>query len=124
MPAIEFNIEKKLKGALGRAGVLTTPHGIAITGTIDDDGSIGRVGLVSEKASAVKNYGITIFLVPEGQATSEDSKRVKTCSLLGSIKTCKVTYSALTTSIGESLNMSIYEISNIEDAFSYFNKTA
>ncbi len=31
MPAIKFTIEKKLKNTLGRAGVLTTPHGIINT---------------------------------------------------------------------------------------------
>ncbi len=31
MPAIKFEIEKKLKNTLARAGVLTTPHGIIKT---------------------------------------------------------------------------------------------
>ncbi len=40
---------------------------IAITGTINPDGSIGQVGGVLEKAKAVSSAGYTTFLVPKGQ---------------------------------------------------------
>ncbi|NUN11758.1 hypothetical protein HUU53_03880 [Candidatus Micrarchaeota archaeon] len=42
---------------------------IAITGTINEDGSIGQIGGVFEKAQAASQQGITLFLVPKGQET-------------------------------------------------------
>ena len=41
-----------------------------ITGTINPDGSIGKVGGVLEKAVAVAQKGATLFVVPEGEATT------------------------------------------------------
>jgi uncharacterized protein len=41
---------------------------IAITGTIEDDGSIGSVGGIIEKAQAAGENGIKLFLVPKGQS--------------------------------------------------------
>lgn len=40
---------------------------VAITGTIEHDGSIGRVGGIIEKAKAAAATGIATFLVPRGQ---------------------------------------------------------
>jgi len=42
---------------------------VMMTGMINPDGSIGPVGGIYEKAKAAHEYGITTFLVPEGQAT-------------------------------------------------------
>lgn len=42
---------------------------VAITGTIEEDGSIGLIGGVLEKAEAVANDGATIFIVPKGLET-------------------------------------------------------
>ncbi|MDE1764518.1 MAG: hypothetical protein KGH88_09820, partial [Thaumarchaeota archaeon] len=52
---------------------------VLMTGTIEDDGSIGKIGGVSEKADAAGKYGAKIFLVPTGQAITQvqscDEKR-------------------------------------------------
>ena len=40
---------------------------VIITGTINKDGSIGKVGGILEKAQAAAKAGIKIFLVPKGQ---------------------------------------------------------
>jgi uncharacterized protein len=45
----------------------TIKSGIAITGAINPDGSIGAVGSVFEKAKAVADAGYTTFLVPKGE---------------------------------------------------------
>ena len=42
-------------------------EGTAITGTINHDGSIGRVGGILEKAKALADAGYNTFLVPKGQ---------------------------------------------------------
>jgi len=45
----------------------TANEKILVTGTIEKDGSIGRVGGIEQKALAAANYGASIFLVPKGQ---------------------------------------------------------
>jgi predicted S18 family serine protease len=41
---------------------------IILTGTINPDGSIGRVGEIREKATAARDAGYTMILVPSGQS--------------------------------------------------------
>lgn len=43
---------------------------ILMTGTIEADGSIGKVGGVREKALAAKEFGADVFLVPVGERVS------------------------------------------------------
>ena len=43
-------------------------EGYIITGTVEEDGSIGPVGGIFYKAEAAKNAGATHFLVPPGQS--------------------------------------------------------
>ena len=47
-----------------RPGELTGGHGVAVTGTISLDGTIGPVGGVVQKTAAVRSAGIGLFLVP------------------------------------------------------------
>lgn len=44
-------------------------EGVGITGTIEEDGTIGSVGGILEKAQASAENGIKLFLVPKGQGT-------------------------------------------------------
>ncbi|HET9442128.1 MAG TPA: S16 family serine protease, partial [Acidimicrobiales bacterium] len=48
-------------------GELTGGNKVAVTGTIEMDGSVGDVGGVAQKTSAVKAAGATVFLVPAGE---------------------------------------------------------
>lgn len=48
-------------------GELTGGHKIAVTGTIELDGSVGEVGGVAQKTVAVKRAGAELFLVPSGE---------------------------------------------------------
>jgi uncharacterized protein len=41
---------------------------VIVTGTIREDGSIGPVGGIFEKAQAANDYGAELFLVPRGQS--------------------------------------------------------
>jgi uncharacterized protein len=41
---------------------------VAMTGTIDENGNIGEIGGVYEKAKAVADAGYKVFLIPEGQS--------------------------------------------------------
>ncbi|MBW2988472.1 hypothetical protein KY318_03090 [Candidatus Woesearchaeota archaeon] len=51
-------------------------QGVLITGTINQDGSIGRVGGILEKAKAAAESGYKLFLVPKGQSTITYYERV------------------------------------------------
>ena len=47
-------------------GDLTGGTDVAVTGTIAGDGTVGPVGGTGQKAAAVRDAGITLFLVPSG----------------------------------------------------------
>jgi PDZ domain-containing protein len=46
-------------------GELTGGHTVAVTGTIADDGAVGRVGGIRLKTLAARTAGVELFLVPE-----------------------------------------------------------
>ena len=53
------------------AGELTGGRKVAVTGTIDLDGSVGPIGGLTQKASAVEQAGVELFLVPEAQGEEQ-----------------------------------------------------
>lgn len=59
-------------------GELTPDGGVAVTGTIADDGSVGAIGLLLQKAIAVRQSGVKYFLVPASQSKEEidEARRV------------------------------------------------
>jgi PDZ domain-containing protein len=57
-------------------GELTGGQNIAITGTIELDGSVGAIGGLRQKASAVAQAGVDVFLVPAAQG-EEDIERAR-----------------------------------------------
>ncbi|MFN4133911.1 MAG: S16 family serine protease [Candidatus Hadarchaeales archaeon] len=52
-------------------------EGAMITGTIEEDGSIGQVGGIFYKAQAAHEAGATLFLVPKGQGMITVYREVK-----------------------------------------------
>ncbi len=44
------------------------PDNVSITGTINEDGSVGAVGGIFEKTREASNTGIKLFLIPKGEA--------------------------------------------------------
>lgn len=54
-------------------GELTGGRKVAVTGTIDLDGSVGPIGGVTQKASAVSQAGVELFLVPAAQGEDQIS---------------------------------------------------
>lgn len=80
---------------------------VALTGTINSDGSIGMVGGVGPKAVAASKVGIKLFLIPSGEAVAdiEDNSSMKTVNLLE--------YGPKT------LGMKIAEVSTISQAIEY-----
>ncbi len=53
-------------------GELTGGKNIAVTGTISLDGSVGPIGGVTQKVSAVWQHGVEVFLVPASQREVAD----------------------------------------------------
>lgn len=47
---------------------------VAATGTINEDGSVGAIGALEQKAVAVRDAGATLFIVPKGQSAKEIAK--------------------------------------------------
>ena len=101
-----------------------TVDGIAMTGTINPDGTIGNVGAVLEKARMAKLNGARLFLVPKGQSTTDETSRQKVCSMTGSVEVCKINYESQKIDIGAYLNMTVREVGNIGETYAYFTDNA
>lgn len=50
------------------SGDLTGGKQVAVTGTINSDGTVGKVGGVEQKAVTARDQGATLMLVPRGEA--------------------------------------------------------
>jgi PDZ domain-containing protein len=52
-------------------GELVPSQGVAVTGTIQDDGTVGPIGALVQKAIAVQKSGAKAFLVPSAQGPDD-----------------------------------------------------
>lgn len=91
----------------------TIRNDVMITGSIQEDGSIGMAGAIAEKA--LVSDEIEIFLVPEGQSPKEYT-RERDCRIVNGYEYCETDYVEKYTEI----NLTIIEVSNIEEALQYF----
>lgn len=98
----------------------TLNRSVMITGTINEDGSIGQVGGIIPKAKAAKEVGATLFLVPEGQGTEVNYVPEEKCEKIGSFTFCTTTYKKVKENVAKSIGINVKEVSNIEDALKYF----
>ncbi len=94
---------------------------VIITGTIQSDGTIGKVGGIIEKAMAAAKIGANIFLVPKGQSTV--MIYVEETTTIGPLKIKR--YKSENVDVQEYLeaqgyNIQIIEVSNVQEALSYF----
>lgn len=93
---------------------------VMITGTINDDGTIGQVGGVLEKAQAAKYIGAKLFLVPKGQGTETYLKPEENCTRTANFVFCQTTYKQVDVNIGKDAGISVIEVSNVTEAYNYF----
>lgn len=93
---------------------------VMMTGTIGEDGIIGAVGSIMEKAKAAKENGAARFLVPESQGFESGVERAKECSIADSIEYCKVDYVQKKKSLD--VGIEIIEVSTLGDALKHFLK--
>ncbi len=94
--------------------------GVMITGTINPDGTIGPVGGISEKATAAKDVGAQLFLVPQGQGSQKTYSPQQTCQRIGMITYCTTEYKANMIDVSKNLGIQVKEVNTIQDALSYF----
>lgn len=92
---------------------------VIITGTVNPDGSIGRVGALLEKAKASREAGAKLFLVPEGQGFRTLLKPERKCTQIESFTYCEVVYVKKKIEFSD-LGIEIREVSNITEALKYF----
>lgn len=94
---------------------------VLMTGTIEPDGSIGKIGGAEQKAEAAGAFGAKTFLVPEGQAITQ----VQTCNEQKEgvflYRSCTLEDKPLSPIMESKYGMKVVEINNINDALSYFN---
>jgi len=93
---------------------------VMITGTIEEDGTVGEVGGILEKAKAAKELGAELFLVPKGQGEQIFLKPEETCVKRGNFVWCETVYKPITVNIGKDAGISVIEVSNITEAYRYF----
>jgi uncharacterized protein len=93
---------------------------IIITGTVNEDGSIGQIGGILEKAKAAKDVGAKVFLVPEGQGQMTFLRPEESCVTKGSFKFCETTYKTVTVNIGKDAGIPVLEVGNVTEAYKYF----
>lgn len=92
----------------------------AMTGTIEEDGSINRIGGIIEKAQAAGENNLTLFLVPAGQTRGTYYERQIQESRRGGFVFQRVVYAPKTFELGnytmENYNMETKEVATIEEA--------
>jgi uncharacterized protein len=97
---------------------------VAITGTIDENGNIGGVGGIIEKARAAKDFGIRILLVPKGQSIYYTTEQKKECKKFEYIEYCIIRNELKRVEVEKEVGIKVYEVKNIRDAMKFFFENA
>ena len=95
---------------------------VAMTGTINEDGSIGAVGGVLEKAQAAAQVGVKTFLVPKGEARTTYYERQVTIQTIRGFVIQRVSYVPKMLDLNnytQQWGMNVYEVSKISDVVPY-----
>ena len=97
----------------------TLSSSFSMTGTIQEDHTIGKIGGVLTKAKSAADSGVTVFLIPKGQSIQyEYVRKTKTPSpgwVVETIEPLEVDIKELAKERG----MQVYEVSTIEEAVKY-----
>ncbi len=93
---------------------------ILVTGTIEPDGTIGRVGRVPEKALAAGEFGAKLLLVPAGEAVYESQSCQERQEGPFVYRGCTSEEKPLSPATEERYSMKVAEVENISQALEYF----
>ncbi|MDD5416852.1 MAG: hypothetical protein PHU12_02640 [Candidatus Aenigmarchaeota archaeon] len=93
---------------------------VMMTGTINEDGTIGPIGGVLEKAKAAKEIGAKIFIVPKGQGTEEKITPKENCDEILGFMYCQIIYEKEDIDVSQTSGIAVIEAETIQDAMKYF----
>lgn len=96
----------------------TINDSVFVTGTIEEDGSIGTVGGIGEKAKAAKQNNAQIFLIPDAKYTVGYDE-ARECKNLDGINYCEIAYISKKINLTDILGLEIIQIKNITEAANY-----
>ncbi|MEM5793150.1 MAG: S16 family serine protease [Candidatus Aenigmatarchaeota archaeon] len=97
-----------------------TSKNFAMTGTIQEDGTIGQVSEIFAKAKAAADAGVTLLLIPKGQRyQNQYVKKVRIPQPGWYIETIEPVSVDIVEYAKENWDMSVYEVSNIKEAMKY-----
>ncbi len=94
---------------------------VMITGTIEKNRTIGKVGGIEEKAKAAKEAGVSIFLIPEGALGETKTKVVESCERTEKVTYCETAYKEVEFNLSREVGIEVKEIKTIEEAMEYFD---
>src|SRR5437867_12643085 len=98
-----------------------TNNKVLMTGTIESDGSIGRIGGVAQKADAAGKYGAKIFLVPKGQGITQVESCDEKREGVFIYRSCTLQEKPLSPVTESQYGMKVIEVDDIKSAVAYFN---
>lgn len=98
----------------------TLNKSVMVTGTINPDGTIGKIGGILEKAKAAKQAGAKLFLVPSEQGTETFLKPEEKCIERARFVYCETRYRQVIIDISETAGIQVIEVSTISEAEKYF----
>lgn len=93
---------------------------VMITGTINHDGTIGPVGEIAQKATAAKEAGAEIFLVPLLQSQEVIYERTEHCQKFGRSQFCTIEQIPKKVDVESQAGIKVVEVQNIKEALEYF----
>jgi predicted S18 family serine protease len=93
---------------------------VIITGTVDENGTIGQVGNIAEKGRIGKALNATLYLVPKNQSTDAQTTRVSVCEDRNNVEYCSVRYISGRSNVGEIIGINVAEVETVEEALDYY----
>ncbi len=91
----------------------------SMTGTINEDHTIGKVGGILAKVKAAADNGITLFLIPKGESIQyQYVRQIKTPSPGWRVETVEPV-EVNVTEMAKEWGLDVYEVSRIEEAVKY-----
>ncbi len=93
---------------------------VTITGTLSDDGKIGKVSGIVGKAEAAKNFGMDILLVPVGEKNYTTYTEEKKCENYLITEICRTETIEEKVDVEKEVGIRIEEVGSIQEALKYF----
>lgn len=97
-----------------------TNNKVTITGTLDEEGEIGRISGVLAKAKAAKEAGMDLILVPMGQKTYTSYSEEKKCEKYLFTEICRTETKPEKVDVEKDSGIKVEEVGSIQEALKYF----